>query len=83
MNLRARRVTTGIMISAAGAVAALLFRLLVVGPAYTPLPDGSYGEMFGPVSFARIPVYVACGLLIVAGLARIAAGTVARGGSSN
>jgi hypothetical protein len=36
--------------------------------AYTPLPNGNFGEIYGPVSFFRVPVYVICACLLVVGL---------------
>ena len=67
---------TGVLLAATGAVAALLFNFLVVRPAYAPLPDGSYGEWYGPVSSLRVPAYAACGLLVAAGLAGVFVGVL-------
>lgn len=33
-----------------------LFEYSVVQRAYTPKPNGNYGELYGPVSFLRIPI---------------------------
>ena len=65
---------TGVILAATGGVAALLFKFFIVHPAYTPLPNGHYGEMYGPVSYFRIPIYIVCGLIFVAGLASVAIG---------
>ena len=55
-------------VAAAGVGAGLLFKWSVVDPAYTPLPNGHYGELYGPVSFLRFPVYVLYGCLVAAGV---------------
>ncbi len=78
MNPRVQFIAIGILLSAAGTIAALVFKVAVVAPAYTPLPGGGYGETFGPVASIRVPVYVACGTLIVAGLAVTAVALAAR-----
>ena len=44
------------------------FKLFVVDPTFTKLPNGNYGEAYGYVSFLRLPVYVMCGLVILIGL---------------
>ena len=54
--------------SAVGAVAAALFKFVVVDPSLAPLPGGGYGETFGPVSAIRIPIYAVCGAVVLAGL---------------
>jgi hypothetical protein len=43
---------------ALGVVGIVLFKLFVVNPAFQKLPNGNYGELYGPVSWLRIPVYV-------------------------
>lgn len=45
--------------------------ILVIRPAFTPLPNGMYGEMFGPVSHLRGPFYGIC-----VGVAAIGAGVI-------
>jgi hypothetical protein len=52
----------------AGCALILVFHFLIVVPAFTVSSDGFYGEMLGPVSFFRIPVYSIRGLFIVLGL---------------
>lgn len=52
-----------------GALGAIAFKLSLVDAAYVPLPDGTHPELYGPVSFFRIPVYIACGASVLLGLA--------------
>ena len=51
-----------------GFVAIVLFKYFVVKPAYGPLPNGRYGEMYGPVSFFRIPTYIILGVVVGVGI---------------
>lgn len=69
----------GVIQAVAGLVTAVLFKLLVVHPAYTLTPDGRYGEWYGPVAYLRVPVYAACGLLFAAGLTAVVGGVLKRG----
>jgi hypothetical protein len=76
-------VRAGVALSLCGTVAEWLFKSTVVAPAFTPLQDGGYGELFGPVSLVRLPVYALCGGCIAIGAACIGLGAAARGGKSN
>ena len=61
-------------IATTAAVVAMLFKFFVVHPAYTPQPNGNYGELYGPVSYFRIPIYFACGLFFLIGVAGVLVG---------
>ena len=54
-----------------GVAGLTMFKLFVVNPAYQKKPNGNYGEMFGPVSFFEMPVYVFFAFLIILGLIMI------------
>ena len=72
MTTARRWTVAGVVLAAAGVGAGLLFKWSVVDPAYTPLPDGHFGELYGPVSFIRLPVYFLCAYLVAAGVTSIA-----------
>ncbi|TVQ01006.1 MAG: hypothetical protein EA381_06385 [Planctomycetaceae bacterium] len=67
------RTLTGIVFIAAGVACLFMFRAFFVLPAFTRLPDGGYGELYGPVSFFRIPIYGASIFLILVGASIVAA----------
>jgi hypothetical protein len=46
-------------------IALILFKVLVVNPAYEKLPDGHYGEMHGPVAFFKEAVYLVLTVLFL------------------
>ena len=69
MNVkRHMRVVGGISLIVCGIAIFASFKYFLVDPAYTHLPSGGYGELYGPVSFFRIPVYVLCILTIAVGI---------------
>ncbi len=45
----------------------LVFKFYVVEIAYTKLPDGNYGELYGPVSYCKNYVYLLLAIMFVAG----------------
>ena len=51
-----------------GVAGLTMFKLFVVNPAYQKLPDGCYGEMYGPVSNLKMEIYVFFAILIILGL---------------
>lgn len=61
------RLVGGAACALVGTTGLLYFKLALVDPAFTARADGTYGEMYGPISFFRIPVYVLCLALIVVG----------------
>jgi hypothetical protein len=63
------RLVIGALFVLCGLSGALLFKTELVDPAFTPLPNGNFGEMYGPVAFMRPYVYVACALSACAGTA--------------
>jgi hypothetical protein len=58
----------GMGIAGLGIVGIVFFKLCFVNPAYNKLPDGNYGELFGIVSFFRMPVYVILWIVISLGI---------------
>ena len=44
------------------------FQCFVVNPAFKKLPDDGFGELYGPVSFFRIPVYVTIAVIVIMGI---------------
>lgn len=62
----------GVLLIVAGIGFGVGFKLLVVDPAFTPRPNGNYGEMYGPVRFARPYVYAGCGAVMLAGVVMMA-----------
>jgi hypothetical protein len=64
---------TGIVFVMSGLVCLVLFKRFFVDPAFTPLPNGGFGELYGPVSFFRIPVYGLCILQSLLGCLILAA----------
>jgi len=50
-----------------GVICFLSFKIFFVDPAFTKLPNGNYGELYGPVSYFRLPVYGICILIVIVG----------------
>ncbi len=46
----------------------LFFKFYVVKIAYTKLPDGNYGEFFGPVSYLKNYIYCILFVLLILGI---------------
>ncbi|MBU8902432.1 MAG: hypothetical protein KOO69_06810 [Victivallales bacterium] len=46
----------------------LFFKLYIVRIAYTKLPDGNYGELFGPVSYFKNYIYYILFVLFILGI---------------
>lgn len=60
--------TAGIILVASGVMGAVLFCWHFEKPALAPHPNGRYGEMYGPVMYARPFVYAAGGVLVCTGI---------------
>ena len=45
-----------------------MFKVMFVDPALQPLPDGHYGEMYGPITYFKGPVYLLLSLIFILGL---------------
>jgi len=58
----------GLILSTLSVTCLWLFRHYVDKPAMMRLPDGYYGEMYGPVSYFRIPINVVFILTLLTGL---------------
>jgi len=56
------RILTGVAFIVTGIVCFVLFKVCFVNPTHTPVPNG---ELYGPVSFFRIPIYLLCTTNIV------------------
>jgi len=44
------------------------FKLLLENPAFEKLPNGNFGELYGPVSYFRVPIYTVTSVFIVFGV---------------
>lgn len=60
---------TGLTLMVFAGATLVYWEVFWVRPALTPLPQGGYGEMYGPVSFFRLPIAIGLSLCIAAGLA--------------
>jgi hypothetical protein len=58
----------GIFLSVSGFLFGAAFYFLIAAPSKVQLPNGNYGEMYGPVSFFEIPVYIICGIIVLLGV---------------
>lgn len=45
----------------------VVFKFYVVKIAYTKLPNGNYGELFGPISYFKNYVYCILAILFISG----------------
>ena len=61
------QVFTGACFVICGVVLLAMFHRYIVQPAFTPLPDGGFGEIYGPVAFFRPLVYGLCVALVAIG----------------
>jgi len=57
-----------LLLAAAIATLAVIAHTRIIQPAMTPGPDGTYGEVYGPVSYFRWPFYTLAGTLTTAAL---------------
>ncbi len=44
------------------------FKIMLVDPAMQRLPNGHYGEMYGPIMYFKMPVYMLLAFTFTAGL---------------
>lgn len=58
----------GMILAFIGLILLFLFKFYLVNPAFTKLPNGNYGELYGPISFFRIPVYILLCILLIIGI---------------
>ena len=58
----------GFLLAFFGPLLGSCFYFFLAVPSKTQLPDGTYGEMYGPVVYFEMPVYIACWLSFVIGL---------------
>jgi hypothetical protein len=45
-----------------------IFKFYIVKLAYTKLPDGNYGELFGPISYFKNYIYFILVILFISGV---------------
>jgi formate hydrogenlyase subunit 3/multisubunit Na+/H+ antiporter MnhD subunit len=58
----------GLFFAIISTILLLLFKFYVVRIAYTKLPDGNYGELFGPVSYCKNYIYCILFILFILGI---------------
>lgn len=58
----------GIILVAVGLILLMVWELYVVPLAYTPTARGTYGEIYGPVSYFRVTTDVVALLLLISGV---------------
>ena len=49
-------------------VSFIIFKFYIVKIAYTKLPNGDYGELFGPISYFKNYIYYILAILFIAGV---------------
>lgn len=64
------RILTGVAFIITGVVCFALFKAFFVNPTHLPAPNG---ELYGPVSFFRIPIYLLCAANVLIGILIVAA----------
>ena len=65
---------TGTVFLACSAVLFATFQCFIVNPAFKKLHDGGFDELYGPVSFFRIPVYLTIAVIMTMGIIMFLAG---------
>jgi hypothetical protein len=72
-----RRISTiaGYFIASAGLVFAASYRFILLPLYIKPLPNGGYGEAYGPVTGMASLIYFICALLAIFGIALVFSAT--------